>query len=363
MSDVELLLRSEAARLRAPERLRERVLDRAAGVREPRLVLPPLRRLVLVAAPVVVAAIAAVALVKGVAGSGSGRQTYAAGGGSASAGATTGAHGSALQGEGRAEKSAPRTADRTRALGPVTGAPWGGYAPAVPTPTGRLTDYQATLRVRVRDLDRLTDASADAVRIARSLGGYAASVNTTTGNGPGVSYLELRVPASRVQEALLRLSGLGTVLGEQLSQRDLENVVARQNAQIAALRRSIRRIRVALTNPALPADVRVRLQIQLDEAKRALGQRRHAKKATLREAATAKISLELTTDRNAVAPLTKSRFDRSIDGAVDFLAGAGAVGLALLIGASPFIVLVALAIAGRRAWRRREERRLLTAQS
>ncbi len=41
-------------------------------------------------------------------------------------------------------------------------------------------------------------------------------MSTTTGNGPGVSYLELRVPASRVQEALLRLwreLGRGTTIG------------------------------------------------------------------------------------------------------------------------------------------------------
>jgi hypothetical protein len=231
-----------------------------------------------------------------------------------------------------------------------------------PAPTGRLTNYDATLRVRVRDLDRLTNATSDAVRIVRDLGGYAASVNTTTGSGPGESYLELRVPASRVQDALLRLSGLGTVLAQQLSQQDLEAVVARQNAQIAALRRALHRYEIALAQPGLPADVRVRLQIQLDEAKRALGQRTHAKRSTLKEAATAKISLELTTVRNAAAPPTRGRFDRSIHGALGFLAGAAAIALAVLIGAAPFLVLLALALAGRRAWRRREEQRLLAPQ-
>jgi hypothetical protein len=306
---------------------------------------------------VAVAAVGAVAAVHGFLGSGSRDH------GTFVAGVQTTQHGAAAGGGGTREahslqKSPPvfqsATTDSATSLG--------GFAPAVPAPTGRLTDYQATIRVRVRDLDRLTDATADAVRIVRALGGYAASVNTTTGNGPGQSYLELRVPASRVQDALLRLAGLGTVVSQQLSQQDLEAVVARQNAKIAALRRAIHRYEVALAQPGLPADVRVRLQIQLDDAKLALRQRTHKKNATLKEAATAKISLELTTERNASAPPAKGRFDRAIGGALGFLAAAAAVGLALAIGAAPFLVLLALALAGRRAWRRREEQRLLAAQ-
>jgi uncharacterized protein DUF4349 len=343
VSELELLLRTEAGRVRAPEALRARVLERAAGAREPRFALPRPRRVLLVAAPVAAAGVAAAALVNGFVGSGSPPARR----GAVAAGTST----------------APSVVAPSRGL-PVAPAEgeFGAGRAVVPAPGGRLTDYRATLRVRVRDLDRLTDATSEAVRIAQSLHGYAASVNTTTGNGPGVSYLELRVPASRVQEALLRLSGLGTVLSQQLSQQDLEGVVAAQNARIASLRRTIRKLRAALAEPGLAADVRVRLELALDDARRALTSARKAKAGTLREGATAKISLQLTTERSAVAPPTRSRFDRSIDDALGFLGGVGAVGLAVLIGASPFLLLAGLAVAGRRAWRRREEQRLLAVQ-
>ena len=55
------------------------------------------------------------------------------------------------------------------------------------------------------------------------------------------------------------------------------------------------------------------------------------------------------------------RFHRAASDAGSFLAGAGAVVLFLLIVLSPVIVLVALAVLGLRAYRRREERRLLAA--
>ena len=350
MSDVELLLRAEAARVRAPERLRERVLNRAAAAPAPRIALPPLRRLMLVGAPVAVAAIAAAAIVNGVLRSGP------TGSSSSSGGATAGAP--TVRGDAEAAKPAPPV---FRAHEGADRAPFGPAA-QLPAAGGRLTDYQATLLVRVRDLDRLTAATAEAVRVVRGLGGYAASIDTTTGRGPGRSYLELRVPASHVQDALLRLSGLGTVLSQQLSQRDLEAVVARQNAQLAALRRTVRRIQIALRNSDLPADARVRLEIQLDEAKRALRQRVSARKATLREAATAKVSMELTTERSAASPPEQGRFGRSLDGSLGFLAATGALALAILVGGAPFLLLAGLAFAVRRAWRRREERRLLAAQ-
>ena len=236
---------------------------------------------------------------------------------------------------------------------------FGRRAVPAPSPT-RHQDYEADLRVRVSDFDALGKRTADAMRIARSAGGYVASVSqTTTAGAPGEADLVLRIPVERVEQTLIRLSALGTVLDQHVSIVDLENTVQQQRQRIRALKLQIVRLTAALQQ-SLPADVRLRLQFQLDDARRNLSTATGANKATLREAAMSRVSLSLTTQKAAV--ITKhhdSRLHRMVGGAVDFLAAAGAVALAALIVLAPLLALAALVWFGVRTWRRREERRLL----
>jgi hypothetical protein len=229
-----------------------------------------------------------------------------------------------------------------------------------PTP-GRYQDYEAWMTVRVQDLEGLTDQTNEAMRVVRSYGGYVASVEqSTTAGQPGEADLVLRVPVAHVQDALVQLSRLGTVIERHLSVRDLNQVVAQQKTRILQLKLFIARATEALKG-SLPADVRLRLQLQLDEARRNLTRATNAGKATLRAASLSRISLTLTTQK-AVA-LTKKhsegRIERAARDAGSFLAAAGAVVLFLLIVLSPVLVLVALGIWGARVYRTRMERRLL----
>lgn len=85
-------------------------------------------------------------------------------------------------------------------------------------------------------------------------------------------------------------------------------------------------------------------------------------KATLREASLSKISLTLTAQRaGAVTKGNGSRIGRAARSAGSFLVGAGAVLLFVLIVLSPLLVLAIAIVLGTRAYRRREERRLLSA--
>jgi hypothetical protein len=254
-------------------------------------------------------------------------------------------------------------------------------APAVPAPVwdaqttqqgalsagaagGRPVDYDASLRVRVRDADALSDRTADAMRIARSLGGYVDSVEQSTTKGrPGQADLVLRVPVARVERALIRLSALGTVVEQHLSIVDLQQTLDQQRRRISNLRVEIARLNEALRDGSLAADVRLRLQLRLEEARRNLARLTGQNKATRREAALSQISLTLTTQR-AAGVVTKDhegRLERAARDAASFLAAAGAVLLFLLIVVSPLIVLAAAWLYGQRAYRRREERRLLAA--
>ena len=236
-------------------------------------------------------------------------------------------------------------------------------APTLPTPAaGRYQDYEASLTVRVKDVDTLHDRTAQATELARSFGGYVASVDESTSGGTGQSDLLLRIPVARVEDAYFRLAKLGTVTSQHLSIKDLDQVVQTQRRRIVQLKVQIARIGEALKDSSLPADVRLRLELQRDAARQELAGVTGSNKATLREASLSRIALTLTSQQAAaVKKGGMSRIERAARDAGSFLAGAGAVLLFLLIVVSPLIVLALAWTLGLRAHRRREERRLLSA--
>lgn len=335
----------------APRPLRERVrqLGEPARPRTLRDLLPLLswRRSLVVLAPVCVLALVSAAVIHGVLNSGGDSQPVTA--------------------AGQSGKTAQKL-DTQRGVAedkPVFGAATTAtpFPPSFPTPApGRYQDYEASLTVRVKDVDALHDRTAEATQLARSYGGYVASVDESTSGGNGRSDLVLRIPVARVQDAYFRLARLGTVTEQHLSIKDLDQVVGAQRRRIVQLKVLIARIGETLKSSSLPADVRLRLELQRDAAKQNLARVTGSNKATLREASLSRISLTLTSQQaGAAAKGGMSRIERAARDAGSFLAGAGAVALFLLIVLSPAIVLAVAWILGTRAYRRREERRLLSA--
>jgi len=328
----------------APEQVREHVrsLGEPARARTLRDVLPALslRRSLLVLAPVCVLGLVSAALIHGLVNS-SGSQNRALVQQTSGSGGAADTKGSKLE------------------LG--TSGTLNGRSLATPAP-GRFQDYEASLTVRVKDVDTLHDRTAEATQVARSYGGFVASVDESTNGGNGQSDLVLRIPVARVQDAYFRLAKLGTVTAQHLSIRDLDQVVRSQRRRIVQLKLSIARIGQTLESASLPADVRLRLELQQDAAKEELARVTGSNKATLREASLSRISLTLTAQQAAAAKKGgMGRIERAARDAGSFLAGAGAVLLFLLIVLSPLIVLAAVGFWGARAHRRREERRLLSA--
>jgi hypothetical protein len=336
----------------APQQAREHV--RALG--EPAqpqtlhdlLLLLSWRRSLLVVAPVCVLALVSAAAIHGVLNSGPGSHPTAA-----AEKLDAGAHRSAPGSSGTAT---------TPVFGSATNPP-AALASPLPAPTpGRYQDYEASLTVRVKDVDTLHDRTAQATQLARSFGGYVASVDESTNGGDGQSDLVLRIPVARVEDAYFRLAKLGTVTAQHLSIRDLDQVVKSQRRRIVQLKVLIARIGETLKTPSLPADVRLRLELQRDAARQELAHVTGSNKATLREASLSRISLTLTSQQAAAAKKGgMSRIERAARDAGSFLAGAGAVMLFVLIVVSPLIVLALAWILGTRAYRRRDERRLLSA--
>ena len=347
----------------APEHVRERVRALGEPAERPRLrdrlLVVPWRRSLLVLAPACVLGLVAAAVVHGVLNSGVKKDVAVTAKGNPREGQTQrGAAGTKKLPEDQPVYGAATTPDH-RAL-PLTSPP--GRLVLTPSPTpNRYQDYEAWMTVRVKDLDALSDRTNEAIMVVRRYGGYVVSLEQSTARGrPGQADLVLRIPVANVEDALMRLAGLGTVIDRHLSIRDLERVVQQQRARIFQLKLFIARATETLKG-SLPADVRLRLQLQLEEARRNLSRTKSANDATLREASLSRISLTLTTQK--VVPVAKKggmgRFERAARDAGSFLAGAGAIVLFLLIVVSPLLVLAVASLWGTRAYRRREERRLL----
>jgi len=337
------------ATLAAPEALRSRVLATAPS--RGRVFAPrSSRRLVFALIPATLALAVTAAIVHGLTtGSGS-RPVSGAAITTVSQGAVPSTkHLPAFSraGAGGTASSPPATLDSAQS----TLAPTGG--------TSRLQHTDASLQVRVPDVEHLSSATRAATRIATSLGGYAQSVDyQTPQGGDGTAYIELRVPAQNVQRALERLAGLGTLVSQNVSVQDLQHALQVESEQIAQLRRRVAALHQALADPALPDAQRVLLQIKLAESKRALAQRLHARKGTVTAGTTARISLVLGTERSVVTPLHhRGRLSRMLHSALGFLGLEAMVALYALIVISP-LALVAAAVW---AWRRRSVERLLAA--
>jgi Domain of unknown function (DUF4349) len=354
---AELVAQLREAPTSATDSLRARV--RALGEPEAppslrdRLAIYRWRRAVLVVAPACVAALLSVAVVRGILSSGSSERQVTSG----ESGAVT---------TSRKNQRAPLVTPVPPALsGTATTDAQKGPTAVSPhlDAAGRPVDVDASLRVRVPDLGALSDRTTQAMQIARSLGGYVASVQQTSTVGkPGEADLLLRVPVAKVDTALIQLARLGTVLDQHLSVVDLKQTLAQQQRQIRNLRLQIARLQQALRSPSLTPDVRLRLQFQLDNARQKLSALRGTNRATLREAALSDLSLALTTPQAAGSGTShhEGRFGRAARAAGSFLLAAGAVALFVLIAVSPLLVLAAVWLYGSRAYRRREERRLLT---
>jgi hypothetical protein len=345
----ELVRELRALPTAAPEHVQERVRALGEPTRPPslyeRLLTVPWRRSLLVLAPVCVLGLVSAAVIHGVLNSSPERATVAPT--TAKANPRAGA------------EDQRRDAEEGRAVFGTATTPTLSSALPVPNPD-RLQDYEASMTVRVKDVEALSDRANEAMRVVRSYGGYVVSLEQSTASGrPGQADLVLRVPVTRVEDALMRLADLGTVIDRQLSIRDLERVVQQQRARILQLKLFIAKA-VERLKGSLPADVRLRLELQLEQARRDLSLATKANKGTLREASLSRIALTLTTQKPiGAAQPGPGRIERAARDAGSFLAAAGAVVLFLLIVLSPLIVLAVAALWGTRAYRRREERRLL----
>jgi hypothetical protein len=207
---------------------------------------------------------------------------------------------------------------------------------------GRLQRYQATMRLRVKNVDAMSSAAKRAMNLAHGLGGYVASVQYATRSKGGGATLVLRVPVGNVQTALTELASLGTILQQHTGILDVTRRVDREALQIAELERQL-----AHASPSEAPVIRAKL---------ATLRAKHAR--LLKSARLARITLGLTTPAKQAAA-APSRFDRTVDDAGSVLLRELEILLYALVVAGPLLLLGAAGIAAARAQRRRADARLL----
>jgi hypothetical protein len=234
-----------------------------------------------------------------------------------------------------AQLRAPTAPATRRAALPAPNAPArqrAAQAPA-PAPTAtRAQNFQAEFRILLDDTNDLSTATQQALRTTRRLGGYIVTVQYGTPEpSEGTANLRVRIPVSRVQAAIVQFSSLGQILAQQTQVTDLQH-------RLDELTRQIRR---AKGDKARIAALR-RERTELN-----------------RRAAFATLAVDLTTHEPEEEAASPGRLERAVDDATGILAAELAIGAYALIVASPFLLLLAAAFAGNRAYRRYADQRLL----
>ena len=232
---------------------------------------------------------------------------------------------------------------------------------ATPAPTtGRAQRYSTQLTLSVKNVDALSSATQQALRITRDLGGYLVTVSYATSD-TGVSSLTLKVPTATVQDAIVRLSGLGKIVSQQVQIDDLQGQVDDLTKQETVLRERIARLSARLTATDLDAETRATLEARRDAARAELAKVRVARAQVNAEARYATIQLTLQTTQSSVVPVAPSRWDRAVDRAVEILTVEAMVVLYALVILGPLAVVAVLVWLGRRGLRRRQDEQLLAA--
>jgi hypothetical protein len=325
MSQRDLTAELRGARITAPPELRERVRLIAAADTTPTRRFT-WRRALVVALPVAAAVAASIVFTRP---------------GEHRAGGTV----TTMQvGHGEVRGALPQAG---KALGAPTTSDAAGSAAklGVPSAPNRVQVYGAYLALRLSSATAVSDGVKSALRIASSLGGYPASVHASSEAKVASADLVLKIPRTHVQEAITRLSALGTITSEQVDIQDKQAALNATDRKIARLQKQLNELR-AQTQTTTTAKRIAALEAQIARLQR-------DEAAARRTAHYATLQLHLTSAK-AIVPHKQGH--GPLHGVVVALTwlGIGAV-YALAIG-TPLIVLALLVwLAVRIILRRRED--------
>jgi hypothetical protein len=169
--------------------------------------------------------------------------------------------------------------------GPTLAAP----APSSPARQRRV---ERSTRLELTTTDVQT-ASDGVVRATQATGGFVQSSQVATGDGRSTASFVLRVPTSRLDDALARLSKLGHVRSLQQSADDITNVYNGASTRLAEARATRRGLLRALSKATTAQEISS-LRARIADNRRALQRYQRELNAVRNRANYATIGLELT---------------------------------------------------------------------
>jgi hypothetical protein len=220
--------------------------------------------------------------------------------------------------------------------------------PVPNTPT-RVQVYGAELALRLKSATAVSDGVKTALRIASSLGGYSTLVHASSHANVASADLTLKIPRAHIQEAITRLSALGTITSERVDIQDKQAGLNATDRTIARLQKELAALRTQTPSKTTARRI-VALQSQIVGLQR-------AEAATRLKAHYATVRLHLTSAKAVVPHKAGHGPLHGVVVALTWL-GIGAV-YALAIG-TPIAVLALLAWLVARVIRRRREDALLS---
>jgi hypothetical protein len=220
----------------------------------------------------------------------------------------------------------------------------------VPPPGTNAQRYSATLSLRLKDSAAVSEATNRALKIVAAMGGHPNTVNVDAERKDGEAYLVLKVPRARVQEAVQKLGALGTIIGADVSIKDLQAGIDTTGRTIDRLQEKLADLRAEVQTEDVVAQVET-LETRFENLQR-------QRAATIRAAHFATVKLHMKTPPPATPPADDSGTGPLHGLGVAFRwIGIGAV-YALALG-TPLVLLVALGWFLARGLRRRREEALL----
>jgi hypothetical protein len=251
------------------------------------------------------------------------------------------------------DKAAPESA-----LPPTTSTLGSADRSAIAPTDERAQRISATLTVEVADSDGVSESARKALDLTSRLGGHVVSASVVTGDGANAA-ITVRVPVARVQEAVVQLSALGSIVSQQVSIEDLQQTLDSLERRERSVRAQIALVVARLDSESLDAETRARLEARLKNLRAELRDLRRGISGTNAEARMATIQLTVVTSESLGGVAPASRLDRTLDEALNVLVWEAVIALAIAIVAAPFALVALAAWLGRKLYRRREEERLL----
>ena len=345
--DAELaeLMTAVAADRPVPREEFARALDaRAAGgfgkqpvARTPRAARRLLRRglrpLPLAAGTGAAAFIVVVAIV---AGGGGGDSTGGAGDGARSSASEPGT--AAAPATGAAKESAPASA-----IPPAPGS-------TAPRARARKVERSASLTLAPPS-GRVEEVADGVVRFTDRYGGFVFNSTVSSGDGAATASLDLRLPSSRLQQAIADLSKLAHVRSRSQASQDITARFAGPRGRLAdALgeRRALLRLLAKADTANETASIRARLRLAADRIDAARAALRRLENRV--DYAAVSVSVEPGKGKSGGGAWTAGDAYRDALDVLQAVAGALLIALAVLV---PPALLVLLAYAGRRAYLKR----------